>query len=331
MKYRTIQGTDISVSEVGFGVWTITTGWWGDVDRGKARSLLKEAWDLGINYFDTADTYGRGFGEEVLAEAGLTSGSMRDDVVISTKFGYDFYNHAEREGQRERPQNWSEGFLRFALEQSLKRLDTDYIDFIQLHNPKSDAIDSDALFELLEDFRREGKVRAYGVALGPAIGWREEGLRAIHDRRVQVVQMIYNILEQDPGRDFIAAAREAGSSLVVRVPHSSGMLEGHYDENTTFPENDHRRHRPKEWLVEGVRKVEQLRFLEERGRTLGQAALKFCLAEPEVVSTLPNIYGREQLVEFASAPDTPDLIDEELARIGELYENNFGLASASRR
>ncbi len=329
MKYRDLGNTDIQVSEVGFGVWTISTGWWGEVDEKESVRLLRRAHEKGINYFDTADTYGSGLGETILADA---FGKMRDEVVISTKIGYDFYNHTGRRGQQERPQDWSEDFIRFALEQSLKRLDTDYVDFLQLHNTKSDALDDDDLFELLDEFEREGKVRSYGVALGPKIGWLEEGVRAMRERSVAGAQMIHNILEQDPGRALIEAARETGKSLIVRVPHSSGMLEGNYDENTTFGENDHRLHRPKEWLTEGLKKVEQLQFLTESGeRTLGQAALKFCLASPEIVSTLPNIYNEEQLEEFAAAPDAPDLTDEELSRIAELYESNFGLAPAARR
>jgi len=108
------------------------------------------------------------------------------------------------------------------------------------------------------------------------------------------------------------------------------MLEGHYDENTTFAKNDHRRHRPKEWLTTGLKKVEQLSFLTESGeRTLGQAALKFVLASPEIASTLPNIYGEEQIEEFAAAPDAPDLTPDELSRIAELYDTNFGLDEPS--
>jgi aryl-alcohol dehydrogenase-like predicted oxidoreductase len=193
-----------------------------------------------------------------------------------------------------------------------------------------DAIENDALFGLMEEFKKEGKIRAYGVALGPKIGWLEEGVKAMRERNLDGVQMIYNLLEQDPGRDLIEAARETGTSLVVRVPHSSGMLEGKYTENTTFAKNDHRRHRPKEWLTEGLKKVERLGFLTESGeRTLGQAALKFVLASPEIVSTLPNIYDEEQLKEFAAAPETPDFTKEELARVEELYESNFGLQEQS--
>jgi aryl-alcohol dehydrogenase-like predicted oxidoreductase len=329
MRYRTLGGTDIAVSEVGFGVWTVSTGWWGEVDDERSVRLLRQAQERGINYFDTADTYGSGKGETILADA---FGHMRDEVVISTKIGYDFYNHTARRGQQERPQDWSEGFLRFALEQSLGRLGTDYVDFLQLHNTKMDAVENDALFALMETFKEEGKIRAYGVALGPKIGWLEEGVKVMRERRIEGLQMIHNVLEQDPGRDLIRAAGKTGTSLVVRVPHSSGMLEGKYDENTTFAQNDHRRHRPKEWLTTGLKKVEQLGFLTESGeRTLGQAALKFVLASPEVVSTLPNIYGEEQIEEFAATSETPDLTEEELSRIAELYKSGFGLEAPGNR
>ena len=326
MRYRNLAGTDIRVSEVGFGVWTVSTGWWGEVDDERSVRLLRGAFEKGINYFDTADTYGSGKGETLLADA---FGGMRDEVVISTKIGYDFYNHTARRGQQERPQDWSEAFIRFAVEQSLKRLGTDYIDFLQLHNTKMDAIANNRLFDLMDEFVDEGKIRSYGVALAPKIGWLEEGVKAMRERDLAGVQMIYNLLEQDPGRDLIEAARETGTSLIVRVPHSSGMLEGKYTEETTFAKNDHRRHRPKEWLLDGLRKVEQLSFLTESGeRTLGQAALKFVLASPEIVSTLPNIYDDEQLDEFAAASDTPDLTEDELTTVTRLYENNFGLEPA---
>ncbi len=329
MKYRKLAGTDIEVSEVGFGVWTVSTGWWGEVVDDRSIRLLRQARERGVNYFDTADTYGSGKGETLLADA---FGSMRDEVVISTKIGYDFYNHTARRGQQERPQDWSEDFLRFALEQSLKRLNTDYIDFLQLHNTKMDAIENDELFALMERFKEEGKIRAHGVALGPKIGWLEEGQKAMREHGLSGVQMIYNLLEQTPGRDLIDTARETDTSLIVRVPHSSGMLEGHYDETTTFAENDHRRHRPKEWLTTGLKKVEQLNFLTESGeRTLGQAALKFVLASPEVVSTLPNIYGEEQIEEFAVTSEVPDLTEVELARVADLYETGFGLVEEPAR
>ena len=138
--------------------------------------------------------------------------------------------------------------------------------------------------------------------------------------------MIWNVLEQHPGSAMIEAARRHAPNCCfnVRVTHASGMLEGKYTADTVFPENDHRRHRPRSWLVNGVEKVKTLDFLA-REMTLGQAALKWLLAEPRVVTTLPNIYDDEQLAEFAESSDKPDLDAEQLARVAELDETNFGV------
>lgn len=328
MKYRTLAKTDISVSVIGFGVWTVSAGWWGEYTDDEACRLLRRAHELGITFFDTADTYGNGRGETLLAKA---FGGRRAEIVIGTKFGYDFYSDPDaRRGQRERPQDFSPRFVRFALEQSLKRLETDYIDLYQLHNPRMSAIQRDDLFDLLERLKEEGKIRAYGAALGPAIGGTEHGDEAMRARpSLSSLQIIYNLLEQDPGRRFIPVARELDISLLVRVPHSSGLLEGKYTAETTFPASDHRSHRPREWLIDGLKKLERLRFLTEgRGQTIGQAALKWLLAEPTIASIQPNIYDEEQLGEFAAAADLPDLTAEDLARVADLYEHNFYLDSA---
>jgi aryl-alcohol dehydrogenase-like predicted oxidoreductase len=322
VRYRALPRTDVSVSEIGFGVWTLATGWWGDKDDREAVALLRAALERGITLYDTADSYGNGRGETILAEA---FAGRRDEVVYSTKVGYDWYSHSGPRGQRELPHDWSPAFVRRSCERSLERLGTDRIDVYQLHNPRMDAIGSDELFATLGDLVAEGKVRTYGVSLGPKIGWRDEGLAALR-RPITSLTMIHNVLEQDPGRDLIAGAREAGTGLFVRVPHSSGMLEGKYTTETTFPPGDHRSHRPRSWLIEGLQKIEALRFLTDgRPYTLGQAALKWLLAEPLVVTALPNIYSLEQLDEFAAAPDLPDLAGEDLARVSELYAENFGV------
>jgi aryl-alcohol dehydrogenase-like predicted oxidoreductase len=325
MKYRTFSRTDLTVSEVGFGVWTLTAGWWGQYTDDQAAALLRKALGAGITFYDTADTYGNGRGEEIMPKA---LGKQRHEIVIGTKVGYDFYNNTgPRTGQRELPQNWTPEFIRHACDQSLKRLGTDYIDLYQIHNPRMDALESEELFIVLEDLRQEGKIRYYGAALGPAIGWHDEGLFTLETRSIHALQIIHNLLEQDPGRAFIKDAREKNVGLIARVPHSSGMLEGKYTLDTTFPPEDHRSHRPREWLVNGLQKIEQLDFLyKDRGMTIAQAALKWLLAEPLMISTLPNIYEEEQLTEFASASDKPDLTPEDLAGVADLYANNFGLA-----
>jgi aryl-alcohol dehydrogenase-like predicted oxidoreductase len=325
MKTRAFGSSGITASEVGFGLWTVSTGWWGEHSDESAIALLREAYDLGITLYDTADTYGEGRGEILLAKA---LGDVRDTITIATKFGYDIYSPWERKGHVERPHDWSPEYVRYALEQSLARLQTDHIDVYQLHNPRMDAIRSDEVFAVLEDAVTAGKIRTYGVALGPAIGWRDEGLEAFRTRDLAEAQIIHNLLEQDPGRDLIEVARERSIGLMIRVPHSSGMLEGRYTKDTVFAPNDHRRHRPKEWLTEGLRKVEQLGFLTE-GRTLGQAAIQWLLAEPAVTSVLPNIYDSDQLREFAAAPATPALTEGELERVAELYASDFAAAAAA--
>ena len=326
MKYRTYPAGNVTVSEVGFGLWTTSTGWWGEKSDDEAVAMLHAAHDLGITFYDAADTYGNGRSEEQLAKA---FGDRRDRVVYATKFGYDFSSAGDdvRRGQSELPQDFSPAFVRSALEASLRRLQTDYVDIYQMHNARMAQIDDDALWELLESLKREGKIRMYGVALGPAIGWLFEGVDAIEKRNCPSLQIIWNMLERFPGNEQIKAAygAQADTGYMIRVPHSSGMLEGHYTAETVFAENDHRRHRPRSWLLNGIQKIEQLRFLERPDRTLGQAAIQWLLAEPRVMTVLPNIYDAVQLREFASAPQAPALTDDELARVDDLYANNFGI------
>jgi aryl-alcohol dehydrogenase-like predicted oxidoreductase len=329
MRFRTYKNTDLSVSEVGFGLWTISTGWWGKFTEDEAVALMHRALDLGITLFDAADTYGNGLSEELIAKA---FPNQRDDIVIATKIGYDFVHHGEARGrgQREIPQDFSPEAVTRATEAALKRLKTDRIDLLQLHNIRMEQIYDDPLWTALEKLKASGKVRFYGIALGPAIGWRYEGVNCVRERDITSVQHIYNILEQHPGRAMHDAATDAGKDtmFLIRVPHSSGMLEGKYTAETTFPPGDHRSHRPRSWLLNGVQKVEKLRFLENSQRTLGQAALHWLLADDRVASTLPNIYNEEQLVEFAKAPDSPPLTRDDMERVEALYSANFGIEEA---
>jgi len=325
MKYRTYRNTDLTVSEVGFGLWTVSTGWWGDFTEGQAVSLMRKAFDTGVTLFDAADTYGNGLSEELIAKA---FHGRRDQIVIATKIGYDFVHHGnERRGQREIPQDFSPDALMRAAEAALRRLQTDRIDILQLHNIRMEQVGDDSIWETLERLRGKGWVRFYGIALGPAIGWMYEGINCVKERPLTSVQHIYNILEQHPGAAIHKAATESGrdTMFLIRVPHSSGMLEGHYTLETKFPPNDHRNHRPRSWLVNGVRKVEQLRFLESPSRTLGQAALLWLLKDKQVASVLPNIYNEEQLSEFAATSEKNPLTDEEMEKIAALYNANFGI------
>jgi aryl-alcohol dehydrogenase-like predicted oxidoreductase len=366
MRYRELHGTNLKVSELGFGTWTVTTGWWGTYTDAEAEKMVRAAVARGVNYIDTADAYGNGRGETVLAPV------LKDhpELVVGTKFGYDFYNNPERpRGQRELPQNMTPEFVRFACEQSLRRLGTDHVAIYQPHNPRVTTLLQDEHWETLERLRDEGKILSWGPSLGPAIGWRDEGIYAANVRKAPVTQIIYNILEQDPGREFMLAAQKAmrgeryaavdeamrgetnkrvceptsafdhsfrawrtpeleknGPQFLIRVTHSSGMLEGKYTADTTFDESDHRSHRPRAWMVEGVQKVERLRPLcEKRGVTVGQLAMLWLYAHPSILSALPNIYEEAQLDEFAAASKHAPLNDQEMEEIHQMYVRDFDI------
>src|ERR687883_524745 len=328
MRYRAFPGTDVRVSEVGFGTWTISTGWWGEKSDDEAVALLRRALDEhGVTFFDAADAYGNGRSERQLATA---FAGRRHEVVIATKVGYDIYDEAAasaRRGQAELPMRTDPAYIRTAVDRCLERLGTDYVDVLQIHNAKMEHVRDARLWETMRELVREGKIRAWGAAFGPAIGWLYEAVELMErERDVNTIQMIWNVLEQHPGAAMIEAARRHAPNCCfnIRVTHASGMLEGKYTEDTVFPPDDHRRHRPRSWLINGLQKIRTLDFLTT-DMTLGQAALKWLLAEPRVVTTLPNVYDREQLAEFAAAPERPELTPEQLARVAELNARNFGV------
>ncbi len=325
MKYRKLAGTDLTLSEVGFGVWSVSTNWWGEVSEADGISLLQAAFDRGITFFDTADTYGVGYGEEIMAKA---LADRRDKIVIGTKFGYDL--EAPRLGHhKERPQNWDPDFVKTACEKSLARLGTDYIDLYQLHNSRLSAIQRDDTVAALDDLRSAGKIRHWGVAVGPDIGWIEEGVYTLKERKVPA-QIIYSVLEQDPANRFIDAASEANVGVFCRVPHASGMLDGTYTKETQldsmpFDADDHRSYRKMQWLSQSIEKLKQIDFLiSGKSATVGQIAIKFCLAPQIMASCVPTITTVEQLDEYVAAVDIDELPVDELERVSELYEDNFG-------
>jgi aryl-alcohol dehydrogenase-like predicted oxidoreductase len=332
MDYRKLQGTDLTVSTLGFGVWTVGTTWWGVKDEAVGKRLLRQAFEQGVTFFDNGDTYASGRAEELQRGA---LGDVRDQIVVATKFGYDIYNNPERPGQQERPHDWTPAYLRRALEGSLKRLGTDRIDYYQLHNPRLDAIEvgspvADDLFAELERAKSEGLIRAYGTALGPALNERqiEEGIASLRQRRAPT-QIIYNLLEQLLGAPILPVAEAEGVGVLARVPHASGLLEGYMTLDTTFEPGDHRNWRlttnekRKAWMEDGLKKVEQLQAEFLDGRTLGQLALDFALRSPAMASVIPNIYDEAGLNNYTAA--RRPLSDDEYGRIQSLYAENFGL------
>ena len=327
MLYRGIPGTDIKVSELSFGNFIFGSFMWEKTadDAPEGIRLQNEAYDLGVNFFDTADAYDNGRAEILMVPTLAYAG--RENVILSTKFGYDFYSDPGTEGShKERRQDFSPAFLQKALEESLRRLKTDYIDLWQAHNLKLWQMNDD-LLHALESLQKAGKIRQWGVALGPAIGWREEGVVALRQWRAPTVQTVFNMLEQHPGREFCEISQQMGrGGIISRVPHSSGILQDIYTPASTF--TDHRKYRDRNWLIYGLQKVELLRHIQKSLQcTMAQLAVKWLLTWPSLVSVQPNINTSAELREFAAACDGHYLTAAQMQEIQNLVETDFGLGS----
>jgi aryl-alcohol dehydrogenase-like predicted oxidoreductase len=322
MKYRQLGKSGITVSEIGFGAWTIGMDWWSKkISDDEAIAMLKKAYDKGINFYETADVYGKGKSERLLARA--FKDMHNDEIIYSTKWGYDIYN-AEQVGHNELPQRHNPEFLQYALQQSMNRLNVDHVDVYSLHNPKMSAIQNDELFMSLDRLVKDGKIRSHGVALGPAIGWKEEGLAAMQKRNITCLQTVYNILEQDPGRTFLDVAKQNEVGLLVRVPDASGVLTGKVNEKTIFDKNDHRGTRKRDWILQAIQKVEKLKPMSDsNGWNITELAIKFILSQKEVSAVLPTVINVEEIDMFAQMSDGKYLTDSQLSHITELYNNSF--------
>lgn len=317
MKYKTLGKSGIKVSEIGFGAWTIALDWWGKkIDDDEAKRMLKKAYDVGINFFETGDMYGKGKSEKLIGEV---FHGMRDEIVISTKYGYDFESAAQI-GHSELPQKFDREFTEHALKNSLERLQTDHIDVYGLHNPKMHHIKDDTIFQTLDKKIEEGIIKTYQVALGPAIGWTMEGLEAMNRKNVSAVQTVYNILEQTPGNELIKNAEKKNVGILVRVPDASGILTGKVNADTKIDEKDHRSVRKGEWIKESLKKVEQLRPIAKRnGLNITEFAIKFILSKNAVSSVLPTVISTDEIETFAAMSDGMYLNSQDMQEITEMY------------
>ncbi len=322
MRYRSFGRSDLVVSEVGVGTWTLVSDWWGASEDPK--TILRAALDAGVNFIDTAPVYGAGGAGETILRDVLAAG--RDDIVLTTKVGYDIAADRKYPGQSERPHDWHPASVRRQVEASLQRLGTDRIDLLQLHNPRIEPIVDDALWDTLLALRTDGTVRELGVALGPAIGWVEEGNIAIDDRPIVALQTVFNVLEQEPGLTFASRPRVRNGEvgMIARVPHASDTLSGKVTPDTVFPPGDHRAHRNRDNMLDNFEKAASLTFLwaPETGRTIGQAAIAGILANPAFTTVLPTVLTVDEIREYAAASELP-LTAVEHRDLQSLWSRNF--------
>src|SRR5215212_3452273 len=325
MLRRKLGNTDLELSAVSLGCWIFGVDWWGHRTQEDCDRLCSFAQDRGVTFFDNGDAYGNGRAEELFGK--WLKSQDRGRIEIGSKFGYDWYSDPGEEGShRERKQDFSPQFMRKALEQSLRRLGVETIDLYMAHNIKLPQFRDD-LFAELEKVKDEGKIKVWGVSLGPAIGWREEGFKAMGDHDAKAVQTVYNLFEQHPGREFCEMAKATKAGILARVQDNSGVLKDVIKEDTQLAANDHRKFRDDNWKTYGPRKVEKIRPIAQRhGMTIHQLACKWLIqANPTLTAITATLLDEKEIREVCDSVRKPDLTAEELRQLADGYRTDFGL------
>lgn len=315
MKYRTLGNTGLKISEVSFGTWGIG-GDWGGSDDAEALRGLDYAIGQGVNFFDTADVYGGGHAEELLAKA--TKGK-EDEVHIATKFC--------RAGDIHDPRTYSEASIREFCERSLKRLQRERIDLYQIHCPPFEILKDGRVFEELDKLQAEGKIRHYGVSVETV----EEGLFCLDVPGVKALQVIFNLFRQKPAEQLLPKAEQSGVGILVRLPLASGLLTGKFTKETTFNANDHRNFNANGEafnvgetfaglpFAKGVELASGLSWIAEGRGDMARASMRWILDHPEVSCVIPGFKNVRQVEDNLGTLEVPSFTPEELERLRDYY------------
>jgi aryl-alcohol dehydrogenase-like predicted oxidoreductase len=316
MQYRPLGRTGWNVSTVSFGAWAIG-GTWGAVDDDASMAALHQALDRGINFFDTADVYGDGHSERLIARLRR---ERRDPFYVATKAGRRLAPHVADGYTRE-------NLIAF-VERSLRNLEVEAIDLLQLHCPPTDVYYRPEVFGVLDDLVKAGKLRHYGVSVEKV----EEGLKAIDYPGVQSVQIIYNIFRQRPADLFFAEAQRRQVGILARLPLSSGLLTGKLTRESTFAADDHRQFNRDGAAFDkgetfsgldyevGLQAVDALRPLVPAGQTLAQFALRWIQMHPAVTCSIPGGRSPRQVEDNAAAADLPAIPPQVMDEVQAIYE-----------
>jgi aryl-alcohol dehydrogenase-like predicted oxidoreductase len=319
MEYRELGRTGWKVSAISFGAWAIGSAW-GPVDDRDSLAALHRALDLGVNFFDTADVYGDGRSERLLARLRRERG---EPFYVATKAGRRLDPHLA--------QGYNRRNLTAFVERSLKNLESETLDLLQLHCPPTEVYYTPEVFGILDDLQRAGKLRHYGVSVEKV----EEALKAVEYEGVQSVQIIFNIFRQRPSDLFFGEAMRRRVGILARLPLSSGLLAGKLTPASTFAEDDHRNFNRRGEAFDrgetfsgvdfevGLRAVEALRPLAREGTTMAQFALRWILMFPAVTCAIPGAKRAEQVEENVAAADLPAITDSSMAKVLDLYRREI--------
>ena len=326
MHYRQLGRTGWKVSDISFGAWAIG-GAWGSVSDDESLAALRKAIDCGVNFIDTADVYGDGRSERLIAQL---KKSEKREIVVATKAG--------RRLPRQTVEGYSRQNLTMWVEDSLRNLATDSLDLLQLHCPPSSLYDRPEVFGILDDLVQAGKIRYYGVSVEKI----DEALKAIEYPNVQTVQIIFNCFRQRPAEKFFALAKEKQVGILARVPLASGLLTGKLRRDSTFAKDDHRnfnRHGEAfdrgetfsgvDYNV-GLEAVEEMRALVPSGVSMSQFALRWILMFDAVTCAIPGGKRPEQVADNCAASDLPPLSDTAIAGVKRIYDEKIRAAVQNR-
>jgi aryl-alcohol dehydrogenase-like predicted oxidoreductase len=317
MNYRTLGKTGFKISEVSLGTWQLGGKWGTDFDHKVAQETLEEAFNHGCNFIDTADVY-KGTESEIAVGKAIKNANNR--IYVATKCGRQINPHTN--------ENYTAEKLRGYVEDSLKRLDVETIDLIQLHCPPTEAYYRPEIFGEFEKLKEEGKIQNLGVSVEKV----EEGLKALEYDNVTSIQVIYNMFRQRPHELLFPKAKEKNVGIIVRVPLASGLLTGKFSKDTSFGENDHRNFNrdgnafdvgetfsgiPYE---KGVEAVEKLKSVVPEGRNLVKLALKWVLMRDEVSCVIPGASSVKHVAGNLAASEAEPISDELMKEIDEIYE-----------
>lgn len=319
MKYRELGRTGWKLSEISFGAWAIG-GAWGAVDDKDSLAALNAALDAGVNFFDTADVYGDGRSERLLAKL---KKERKEPFYIATKAG--------RRLRDQTPEGYSRENLTTFIDRSLRNLECDALDLLQLHCPPVQVYYMPEVFGFLDELVKEGKIRHYGVSVEKV----EEAIKAVEFPNVQSVQIIFNIFRQRPADFFFELAGKRKVGILARVPLASGMLTGKITRESKFAKDDHRSFNRRGEAFDrgetfsgvdfkvGLGTVEELKKLVPADATLAQMALRWILQFPTVTCAIPGGKRPEQVLENCAASDMPPLTPDNMKRIRALYDEDI--------
>jgi aryl-alcohol dehydrogenase-like predicted oxidoreductase len=317
MEYRAFGRTGWNISAIGFGAWALG-GSWGEQDDTQSLAALEQAVENGLNFIDTADVYGDGHSEQLIAK--FLKG-RREQVYVATKLGRRLNPHIA--------EGYNRANMEAFIDRSLQNLQTDRLDIVQLHCPPLSVYRDTAVFAALDDFVKDGKIRYYGVSVETV----EEAMTAIENPNVQSVQIIFNMFRLKPAEKFFQIAKEKQIGILARVPLASGMLSGKMRADTVFAADDHRqfnRHGEAFDIGEtfsgvpydvALQAVERLRPLVPEGATLVQLALRWILMFPEVTTAIPGARNVRQATENIAAASLPSLSAETMQAVQSIYDD----------